>query len=134
MRRLLSAILAAVLVTSCQQNGETKLGPDATLESFYKSLCAGEFVQAESLCDAPGMEGYVNGFRPAWEQNDSTTRKIASAILADVSIEITDTEQNGQDRTIFYKMTATGGQSKEKIAILRKEEGEWKIMAITDRH
>ena len=49
-------------------------------------------------------------------------------------VEVTDIVKDGQGRTIFYKMTTTDGQSKEKIAILRKEEGEWKITAITDRH
>ena len=134
MRRLLIALAVSAFIMGCQQNGETKLGPDGTLEAFYKSLCAGEFEQAESLCEAAGMEGYVNEFRLAWEKSDSTTRRIASAILADISIEITDTEQNGQNRTIFYEMTATDGQSKEKMATLRKEEGDGKITAIIDRH
>ena len=31
-------------------------------------------------------------------------------------------------------MTAPEGRTKEKIAELRKEEGEWIIAAITDRH
>jgi PBP1b-binding outer membrane lipoprotein LpoB len=134
MRRLLIAMAAAVFIMGCQQNGETKLGPDGTLEAFYKSLYSGAFDQAESLCDIPAMSEYVNGFRMAWEKNDSTIRTITSDILADISIEITDAEQNSQNRTVFYKMTATDGQNKEKIATLRKEEGAWKITAITDRH
>lgn len=134
MRRLLIAVAISLFVMGCQQSGETKLGPGATLEAFYKSLCAGEFEQAESLCDPVAMEGYVSIFRSAWEENDDKIRAIASDILAEVTIEITDTEQNGQNRTIFYKMTATDGQSKEKIAALKKEEGVWKITAITDRH
>ena len=134
MRRLLIALAVSTLIMGCQQNGEVKLGPDVTLEAFYKSLCAGEFEQAESLCEIPAMAEYVNGFRSEWEKNDSAIRTIASAILSEVSIEITDTEQSSQNRTIFYKMTTTDGQSKEKIATLRKEEGAWKITAITDRH
>ena len=134
MRQLLIAMAAAVFIMGCQQNGETKLGPDGTLEAFYKSLYSGAFDQAESLCDIPAMSEYVNGFRMAWEKNDSTIRTITSDILADISIEITDAEQNSQNRTVFYKMTATDGQNKEKIATLRKEEGAWKITAITDRH
>ena len=128
------ALAVSAFIMGCQQNGETKLGPDGTLEAFYKSLCAGEFEQAESLCEIPAMTDYVNDFRSEWEKNDSAIRTIASAILSEVSIEITDTEQSGQNRTIFYKMTTTDGQSKEKIATLRKEEGEWKVTAITDRH
>ena len=134
MRRLLIAMAASVFIMGCQQNGENKLGPDDTLESFYRNLCSGAFEQAENLCDILSMEEYVNGFRLAWEKNDSTIRTVASAILADVSIEIADTEQSGQNRTIFYKMTAADGQSKEKIATLKNEEGAWKITAIIDRH
>ena len=134
MRRLLIAMAVSVFIMGCQQNGESKLGPDDTIEAFYRSLYSGAFDQAESLCDIPAMSEYVNGFRSAWEKNDSTIRMIASDILADISVEITDAEQNSQNRTIFYKMTATDGQSKEKIATLRKEEGAWKITAIIDRH
>ena len=76
----------------------------------------------------------MDSFRSAWERNDSTIRTITTDILADISIEITETEQKGQNRTIFYKLTAIDGQTKEKIATLKKEEGEWKITAITDRH
>lgn len=133
MRRLLIAMAASVFIMGCQQNGEGQLGPDETLKTFYRNLCSGSFEQAESLCDIPSMEEYVNGFRSAWENNDSTIRTIASDILAEVSVEITDTEQNSQNRTIFYKMTATNGQSKEKIATLRRDEGAWKITAIIDR-
>ena len=134
MRRLLIALAVSTLLMGCQQNGESKLGPDGTLEAFYKSLCVGDFEQAESLCELPSMEEYVNEFRSAWEKNEGAIRTIASAILAEASIEITDTEQSGQNRTIFYKMTTTDGLSKEKIATLKKEEGAWKITAITDRH
>ena len=128
------AMAVSAFIMGCQQNGETKPGPDSTLEAFYKSLYSGAFDQAESLCDIPAMSEYVNGFRSAWERNDSTIKAIASDILADISIEITDAEQDGQNRTISYKMTTTDGQSKEKTATLRKEEGAWKITAIIDRH
>ena len=54
--------------------------------------------------------------------------------MSDTEVLITDIVKNDQGRTIFYKLTATGGLTKEKIATLKKEEGEWKITAITDRH
>ena len=134
MKQLLIAMAVSAFLIGCQQNRETRLGPDDTLETFYTSLYSGAFEQAESLCDIPAMSEYLDVFRSAWEKNDSTIRAIASDILAGISIEISDVEQNGQNRTIFYKMTTTDGQSKEKIATLRKEEGVWKITAITDRH
>lgn len=134
MRRLLIILAISLYATGCQQNGETKLGPDSTLSAFYKNLCSGEFALAEGLCDETSMGEYIDNVRSVWEKGDSTIRVMASDILTDVSIEITDTEQNSQNRTIFYKLTARDGQCKEKIARLKKEEGEWKIMAITDRH
>ena len=134
MRNLLFAIAISLIVTGCQQSGGTRPSPDSTLEAFYQNLCSGEFNLAEGLCDREAMKGYMDSFRSAWERNDSTIRTITTDILADISIEITETEQKGQNRTIFYKLTAIDGQTKEKIATLKKEEGEWKITAITDRH
>ena len=123
----------AAILTGCFQNKRAEPGPEETLRTFYMELCAGDFDMAESLCDSLTMDGYIDGLRKVWNESDSPVCAIASDILSEMSIEITDTEQNSQSRTIFYKLTATDGQNKEKIATLRKEEGAWKIEAITDR-
>ena len=122
------------MIIGCQMGQRARLGPDQTLEVFYKNLCTGEFDRAASFCNAESMRVYLNGFRSAWEQGDSTVRKIASEMLTEISIEITGKEQDSQNRTLFYTLAINGGQSKEKLAILKKEEGEWKILEITDRH
>ena len=63
MRRILTAAFAAAtLLMGCRQNGETKLGPDSTLEEFYRNLCSGQFTQAEGLCDKTAMEEYFKRF------------------------------------------------------------------------
>jgi hypothetical protein len=54
--------------------------------------------------------------------------------LSETVVDVTDVVKNGEERTVFYKLTASSGQNKEKIATLRKEERAWKITAITDRH
>lgn len=134
MRNILLLTAVAVVLTGCIQTREAALGPGETLETFYKNLFAGDFDEAESLCDTLGMQEYIEVLRGAWEQTDSSVMTIVPAILSETAVSITDIVKNGQERTVFYKLTATDGSDKEKIATLRKEEGGWKIKSITDRH
>ena len=119
--------------TCSNKDKQTEMGPEETLEAFYKELCAGEFDCASSLCDSLTMSGHINDFRMAWEKNDSTVSDIASAILSELSVTVTDVEKDGQTRTIFYELSIPDKQSKEKVATLSKEEGAWTIEKITDR-
>lgn len=130
---MIMAGIAAIL-TGCFQNKGEELGPEDTLRSFYTELCAGDFGKAESLCDSLTMDGYLDGFRKVWDESDSSVCAIASDILSEMAVAVTDVEKNGHNRTIFYELTALDGQNKEKVATLRKEEGGWKIERITDRH
>ena len=134
MRNILLLTAVAVVLTGCFQAKAPSLGPGETLETFYTNLFAGDFDEAESLCDTLGMQEYIEVLRGAWEQTDSSVMTIVPAILSETAVSITDIEKNGQERTVFYKLTATDGSDKEKIATLRKEEGGWKIKSITDRH
>ena len=129
---LLTAV--AVVLTGCIQTREAALGPGETLETFYTNLFAGDFDEAESLCDTLGMQEYIGVLRGAWEQTDSSVMTIVPAILSETTVSITDIVKNGQERTVFHKLTATDCSDTEKIATLRKEEGGWKIKSITDRH
>ena len=124
----------AMILTGCFQTGEAALGPGETLETFYTSLFSGDFEGAESLCDTLGMKEYIGNVRDRWNEADSSVMAIVPAILSETAVSITDIVKNGQERTVFYKLTATDGSDKEKIATLRKEEGGWKIKSITDRH
>ena len=119
--------------TCSNKDGQTPMGPEDTLEAFYKGLCAGEFEHATSLCDSLTMAEQINSFRAAWERSDSTICDIASAILSEMSVTVTDVEKNGQTRTIFYELSISDNRNKEKVATLSKEEGAWKIKEITDR-
>ena len=121
------------LFRSSNKDKQAEMGPEETLEAFYKELCAGEFDCASSLCDSLTMSGHINDFRMAWEKNDSTVSDIASAILSELSVTVTGVEKDGQTRTIFYELSISDEQSKEKAATLSKEEGAWKIKEITDR-
>lgn len=130
---MIMAGIAAIL-TGCFQNKRAEPGPEETLRTFYMELCAGDFDMAESLCDSLTMDGYIDGLRKVWNESDSPVCAIASDILSEMAVKVTDVEKNGHNRTIFYELTARDGQNKEKVATLRKEEGGWKIERITDRH
>lgn len=134
MKRIIILSAIAVITAGCFQGKGSETGPQETLETFYRSLCSGNFDEVEKLCMKPEMDEYLDNFRKVWEKTDSTTAAIASDMLSEMSIEVIDQEKDGQIRTIFYELTATDGQNKEKVATLRKEEGAWKIEAITDRH
>lgn len=133
MKRIIVLATIAVITAGCFQGNKSEIGPHETLEMFYRNLCCGDLDGAENLCISPQMNGYLESFRTAWEKTDSTTAAIASDMLSEMTVNITDEEKDGQTRTVFYKLTGTDGQNKEKIATLRKEEGAWKIEAITDR-
>ena len=128
-------ILAAIILTiGCAQEKEAQLGPEDTLKTFYTNLCQGEFEGAASLCDTLNMKEYITSVQQIWAKNSDSVKTILPAIMSETETEITEVVKNGQDRTIFYKLKATDGQNKEKIAILRKEEGAWRITAITDKN
>lgn len=134
MKRFAIMIMALAALTGCFQGRETGLGPEETLNAFYKGMCAGDFDGATALCDSLSMDGYIDGYRRAFVNCDSTVRAIASDILSEMTVTVTEVEKSRENRTIFYTLTATDGCSKEKVATLRKEEGAWKIEAITDRN
>ena len=133
MRKIIFSIIAVIALTGCSSKG-TEPGPEEAVEIFYTALFAGDFDKAEDCCGSVTMQDYINSFRSAWADNDDTTAAILPAILAETGISISAIEKSGQIRTIFYTLTAVDGKKKEKIATLGKDEGKWKITAITDRH
>lgn len=133
MKKFLILTVLSISMTACVNGGKTELGPEDTLKTFYSSLCAGDFDQAECHCDPVGMAEYLNGFRSTWEGADITSREIASDILSETEVEIDDVVKDGQKRTVTYTLTAADGTYKKKTAELRKEEGEWKIERIIDK-
>ena len=134
MRNLLVLATILVFLSGCFHGQSAELGPEGTLKTFYRGLCAGDFDGASMLCDSLSMDGYIDGYRHAFMDCDSTVRVIASDILSDMTVTVTDIEKNGQRRTVFFKLTSEDGLNKEKVATLRKEEGAWKIEEITDRN
>ena len=129
-------IIAAIVFTAigCSRNSSTELGPVETIEAFCEAIFSGDFDKADGFCAETDTNEYVARLQEGWTKSDESIKAILPEILSECLVEVTDIVKNGQERTIFYKMTTTDGQSKEKIAALKKEEGVWKITAITDRH
>ena len=134
MRNILLLTAVAGVLTGCFQSRKNVPGAEETVKTFYESLYRGEFDKAEQLCDTLKMDGYISSFKDAWENADSTVCAIASDILSEMTLTVTDTQKDGQSRTIFYELSNTDYSNKEKVATLRKEEGAWKIEEITDRN
>ena len=129
-------IIAAIVLTAigCSRNNSTELGPVETIEAFCNAIFSGDFDKAKGFCSEGDVEEYISRLQEKWTEPDESVKAILPAILADTEVMITDVIKNGQDRTIFYKLVTADGLNKEKIATLKKEEGGWKITAITDRH
>ncbi len=125
--------LALLATVSCTGKKET-LTPEAVAEAFARSVAAGDFEAAKSLCDTASMNIYLENYREAMnslQKEDSCALAIASSMLAGAEFEVTGTEKNGEERIIEYRISAEGFDRTRK-ATVKKEEGEWKVTAITD--
>ena len=57
--------------------------------------------------------------------------KIASGILSNAGIKVQKTERDGDKRVIIYTLEVDG-KTKTRSAVVRKEEGAWRVENITD--
>lgn len=127
---------ASALLTGCGTGQESKkvLSPEETVETFTRHIAAGEFDKARSLCDTVMMKDYIDGWMQTWErlqQKDSSALAIASSFLAGADINIERSEKSDAGKDIYYSIE-TEGQSRKRMAKVRKEEGEWRVETITD--
>ena len=82
------------------------------------------------------MQSYINNIRTALDEaarRDSSAAAIATSILREAQIKIGETTKNQDKRTVNYTIVINEELKKDKVASMKKEEGEWKIEAITDR-
>ena len=135
--RLILVLVCVAALSSCgQQKGgaEVENTPEAVVEAFNRAVTAGDFARAWTLVDSLGMKDYMDSYKEAWDvlmAQDSTALGIAETLLSGAVIEFQRTEKNGAERHVFYRLEADG-RSKERRAIVRKEEGEWKIVSVTN--
>lgn len=118
--------------------GEKKVGmePEEVVTAFTKAVAGGDFAGAMELCDSLAMNGYIEEMQKAWhmlEKKDSSAFAIAADMLKDAAVEVSEVVKEGDRRHMFYSVSFDG-MTKEKVMILQKEEGEWRVTAISDRN
>lgn len=141
-RKVFLAGAAAVMLLAAAGCGQRKaekkaavMGPEETVEAFCRTMAAGKFEEAMSLCDTETMKGYIERYAQAWNmmaKKDSGATAIAASSLADADIMVEDIVKDGDRRTITYAIAAGEGMEKKKAATVRKEDGVWKVEKITD--
>lgn len=137
MKRIISIfalISCLAIICGCHRQEKSVMDAETVLETFCRAMAAGDFDLAVSLCDTTGMKDYLSAYRQAWEmlqEKDSSTLSIASSQLAGSTFSIADTERTEKGKVIYYSLS-TEERTKDRKALVRKEEGEWKVAEITD--
>ena len=133
---LFNALMLAVMLSGCrgvEQKGQV-MGPEAVAEAFYRAVAAGDMEQAEALCDTVSMKGYLDAWKASWSElaeKDSCALRIAGGILSESAFTVVNVEKEGDRRSVTYTLEADG-QNKSRKAVLKKEEGEWRVERMTD--
>ena len=120
--------------TGCNGRKEKAMGPEETVEAFCRAVTAGQWDDAEALCDTVSMKEYMDSYKEAWEtllQEEGRVMEIAREILSGTVTTVKDVRKEDDRRVVSYTI-ATDGTSKTRQATLRKEEGAWKVERIAD--
>ena len=125
------------MLLSVACGNSSKQGPAEIVESFTQAVAAGRFDEAAGQCSEEVAIDYVKAYEKAMSAEfkaDSTATLIAARIMADVKVNVTEVSKGKGSRTVFYTIEDAYGDRKDKIAIVRKVEGEWKVTEIRDRN
>lgn len=128
-------VAVLVILAGCKGAEKEKvMGPEQTVEAFCRAVTAGEWAEAEALCDTLSMKEYLDSYKEAWEtlhKEDSCAMAIAKGILAGTVMSVDDIRKEDDRRIISYTLTADGNRKARK-AVVRKEEGAWRVERISD--
>ena len=140
-------LIAAVAILACGfaalmilPENEAKLAPqkakaEVVLEKFYEAMKVGDFETAFELCDTTSMQDYLEAYRSRWKkqsQKDSADFAAITSVLSQMTVSIDEVRE--QDGMCFISYTlAMDEMTKQCTATAKKEEGEWKVAAITNR-
>lgn len=132
------AVVAAMVAAGCGQRSESvEMGPGETVEAFCKALAGGDSETAMELCDTAAMNGYIRNFVEALDmqmQADSCVAGIAAGMLTQAEFAVDEVAKEGDRRIVHYTVKISEDMTKKKTAKVRKEEGVWKVEAISDRN
>lgn len=112
------------------------LSPECVVEEFTSAMKEGNFDKAEKLCVADSMNVYLDSYKQVWnalsQENEEAFAEVAK-ILAETKMSINGVEEMDGVCVVNYTLEMDGIQKKHK-ASLRMEEGEWKVVKITDKN
>lgn len=129
-----AAAFAFLVGNGCNGSQSVEMGPAEVVEAFNRAVTAGDFGKASELCDTVSMKDYLESYKEAWDviiAEDSTVLSIASSILQKAVIEVEEVQKDGDKRIVIYSLEADG-HSKTRKAVVKKEEGAWRVEKITD--
>lgn len=127
-----AAILIAIFATTGESQ-EKRMGPDEVVIAFTDAMKTGDFETARHLCDTTSMKDYLSTYLQEWEKKsrgDSADFAAMTEILAETSVSIYEMEEADAMCSIKYTLELNGN-SRKCHATMKKEEGEWKVAAIT---
>lgn len=115
---------------------EKNLGPEAVVENFTSAMKEGNFDKAENLCTADTMKVYMDAYKQKWEELKEANGEAFEEtvkVLAGTEIHFEGMQEIDGMCMVDYTLEMNGVQKKHQ-ATLRKEEGEWKVVKITDKN
>ena len=113
-------------------------GPEQVLERFYDALVSGDRDDVRACCDTSSacmeyVEGYMEKAAGLMEKESG-----ALSIVADmIRVEVTGRKRSGGTLEVTYGISLDGKEAgadlpaKKRTAVMRQEEGQWKIVGIT---
>ena len=127
-----AAVLIAIFATR-EGSQEKRMNPAEVVTAFAEAMKTGDFETAYLLCDTTSMKGYLSAYSQEWDRKskgDSTDFAAIKAILAETVFSIDEVEEADAMCSIRYTLEMNGNM-KKCHATVKKENGEWKVAAIT---
>lgn len=137
MKRLYMIIVicvAAIFASSCSKNNGPE--PSTIVTEFYTAVTTMKFDDAAKYCVEGAMDEYINGYKEAFEALVAKDKKLAAKVeekAAQTTITIGEVTKEKEVRTVDFTLADDSGNTKEKTAVLKKVEKEWKIAEIKDK-
>lgn len=135
---LIACAIAAMLVPSekdsAKETAREENKAEIALENFIYALRDGDFETAFSLCDTTLMHDYLEAYKQLWEvksQKDSAYFAALTSKVENTTIHTANVKELDGVCIIDYTLSMDEF-TKQCSATVRKEEGEWKVVTVTD--